>query len=226
MSPTSSVRYFGRLSGYFAKRPASGQVLLWLLRGCLRRHLHRHRHAGLPPFQRADARRHGQRLHRFLLHSRRLPADRRLRRADPQQANHHPVGRLFRPAAGAAAGQYSLHGPGAVHLRLGDRPARAGAGSQLVVHPADKDGTVHVDVSQAGSGGTTTVEQRSSTNARPCLLIITVICCYVAISTLLQTKDEFRFIIPYVEFSKQVKGGQAAGAGHQCDYRRPNCRYL
>jgi uncharacterized protein YacL len=39
-------------------------------------------------------------------------------------------------------------------------------------------------------------------------LLITVICCYVSISTLLQTKDEFRFIIPYVEFSKQVKGGK------------------
>ncbi len=36
--------------------------------------------------------------------------------------------------------------------------------------------------------------------------LITVICCYITISTLLQTKDEFRFIIPYVEFSKQVKG--------------------
>jgi uncharacterized protein YacL len=39
-------------------------------------------------------------------------------------------------------------------------------------------------------------------------LMITVICCYISISTLLQTKDEFRFIIPYVEFSKQVKGGR------------------
>jgi uncharacterized protein YacL len=39
-------------------------------------------------------------------------------------------------------------------------------------------------------------------------LLITVVCCYVSISTLLQTKDEFRFIIPYVEFSKQVKGGR------------------
>jgi uncharacterized protein YacL len=39
-------------------------------------------------------------------------------------------------------------------------------------------------------------------------VLITVICCYVAVSTLLQTKDEFRFIIPYVEFSKQVKGGR------------------
>jgi uncharacterized protein YacL len=37
-------------------------------------------------------------------------------------------------------------------------------------------------------------------------LLITVICCYVSVSVLVQTKDEFRFIIPYVEFSKQVKG--------------------
>lgn len=39
-------------------------------------------------------------------------------------------------------------------------------------------------------------------------LLITVFCCYVTISTLLQTKDEFRFVIPYVEFSKQVRGGR------------------
>ena len=32
--------------------------------------------------------------------------------------------------------------------------------------------------------------------------------CYVCISTLLQTKDDFRFIIPYVEFSKEVKGAR------------------
>src|SRR5579862_7432292 len=39
-------------------------------------------------------------------------------------------------------------------------------------------------------------------------LLLTVICCYVSVSTLLQTKDEFRFIIPYVEFQKQLKGGK------------------
>ena len=32
--------------------------------------------------------------------------------------------------------------------------------------------------------------------------------CYVCISTLLQTKDDFRFIIPYMEFSKEVKGAR------------------
>lgn len=40
-------------------------------------------------------------------------------------------------------------------------------------------------------------------------LLIALICCYFSISFLLQTKDEFRFIIPYVEFSKQVKGGKS-----------------
>ena len=44
--------------------------------------------------------------------------------------------------------------------------------------------------------------------AQICRLIITMVCCYISISLLLQTKDEFRFIIPYVEFSKQVKGGK------------------
>lgn len=38
--------------------------------------------------------------------------------------------------------------------------------------------------------------------------LLTVVCCYIAISTLLQTKDEFRFIIPYVEFSRQIKGSK------------------
>jgi uncharacterized protein YacL len=39
-------------------------------------------------------------------------------------------------------------------------------------------------------------------------MLLTVVCCYLSISILLQTKDEFRFIIPYVEFSKQVKGAR------------------
>jgi uncharacterized protein YacL len=39
-------------------------------------------------------------------------------------------------------------------------------------------------------------------------LILGVICCYLSISFILQTKDDFRFIIPYVEFSKQTKGSR------------------
>ncbi|MCZ2342141.1 MAG: hypothetical protein LC104_10160 [Bacteroidales bacterium] len=39
-------------------------------------------------------------------------------------------------------------------------------------------------------------------------LVLTVLACYVTISTLVQTKDDFRFIIPYVEFARQVRGGR------------------
>ena len=39
-------------------------------------------------------------------------------------------------------------------------------------------------------------------------LVTTVLCCYVTISTFVQTKDDFRFLIPYVEFSKQVRGSR------------------
>jgi uncharacterized protein YacL len=44
--------------------------------------------------------------------------------------------------------------------------------------------------------------------AQPLRLLITTVCCYLAVSLMLQTKDEFRFIIPYLEFSKQVKGAR------------------
>lgn len=37
---------------------------------------------------------------------------------------------------------------------------------------------------------------------------LSVVTCYLAISFILQTKDDFRFIIPYVEFSKQTKGAR------------------
>jgi uncharacterized protein YacL len=38
--------------------------------------------------------------------------------------------------------------------------------------------------------------------------ILTAVICYVCVSTLLQTKDDFRFIIPYMEFSREVKGAR------------------
>ncbi|TWT88570.1 putative PIN and TRAM-domain containing protein precursor [Pseudobythopirellula maris] len=37
-------------------------------------------------------------------------------------------------------------------------------------------------------------------------LAISTVVCYSCITVLLQTKDDFRFIIPYVEFAKQTKG--------------------
>lgn len=38
--------------------------------------------------------------------------------------------------------------------------------------------------------------------------MISVIICYVCISVLLQTKDDFRFIIPYMEFAREVRGNR------------------
>ncbi|MFO0864645.1 MAG: PIN domain-containing protein [Gemmataceae bacterium] len=39
-------------------------------------------------------------------------------------------------------------------------------------------------------------------------LLLTIVTCYISVSILFQTKDDFRFIIPYVEFSKQLKGAK------------------
>jgi len=39
-------------------------------------------------------------------------------------------------------------------------------------------------------------------------LVVFLIMPYICISLLLQTKDDFRFVIPYVEFAKEVKGGR------------------
>ena len=39
-------------------------------------------------------------------------------------------------------------------------------------------------------------------------IMIGVTCCYLAVSFILQTKDDVRFVIPYVEFVKQAKGAR------------------
>ncbi|MCA9241709.1 MAG: PIN/TRAM domain-containing protein, partial [Planctomycetales bacterium] len=37
-------------------------------------------------------------------------------------------------------------------------------------------------------------------------LVLGMVLCYSCISVLMQTRNDFRFIIPYVEFAKQIKG--------------------
>ncbi|QQE13996.1 TRAM domain-containing protein [Planctomycetota bacterium] len=37
-------------------------------------------------------------------------------------------------------------------------------------------------------------------------VVVGLICVYLGISLVLQTKDDFRFVIPYVEFTKQIRG--------------------
>ncbi len=39
-------------------------------------------------------------------------------------------------------------------------------------------------------------------------VIIGLITCYIGISLVLQTKDDFRFVIPYVEFAKEMRGSR------------------
>ena len=39
-------------------------------------------------------------------------------------------------------------------------------------------------------------------------LLVGLVCCYLAISFVLQTKDDVRFVIPYVEFAKQTRGAR------------------
>ncbi len=39
-------------------------------------------------------------------------------------------------------------------------------------------------------------------------LALGVVCCYFAVSFVLQTKDDVRFVIPYVEFAKETKGAR------------------
>ncbi len=39
-------------------------------------------------------------------------------------------------------------------------------------------------------------------------LVLGLVLCYICISLLLQTKDDFRFVIPYVEFSREIKGSR------------------
>lgn len=57
------------------------------------------------------------------------------------------------------------------------------------------------------------VDAQSINEARTSLtsfltLLVGSITCYLAISFILQTKDDFRFVIPYVEFRKQTKGNR------------------
>jgi uncharacterized protein YacL len=44
--------------------------------------------------------------------------------------------------------------------------------------------------------------------AGPIRLILGAILCYACTSLLLQTKDDFRFVIPYVEFARDLKGAR------------------
>ena len=49
-------------------------------------------------------------------------------------------------------------------------------------------------------------DPRAAKNVQYGMLLAGMLLCYICVSLIMQTKDDFRFIIPYVEFSKEVKG--------------------
>jgi uncharacterized protein YacL len=57
-----------------------------------------------------------------------------------------------------------------------------------------------VEVLEAGSAGTPLVNAIK--------LTLGIVCCYLTISLIVQTKDDFRFVIPYVEFARQTRGSR------------------
>ncbi len=66
---------------------------------------------------------------------------------------------------------------------------------------------VQLVVDQAESGRVISSDH-ARTIVRFINLVLGITCCYLAISFILQTKDDFRFIVPYVEFSKKTKGAR------------------
>ena len=55
-------------------------------------------------------------------------------------------------------------------------------------------------------------------------LAIGITLCYLAVSIVLTTKDDFRLVIPYVEFAKQVRGVRPLRPRHLGADRRPHRR--
>ena len=49
-------------------------------------------------------------------------------------------------------------------------------------------------------------DDRRTTDQGWIQLVLGLVLCYTCISLLLQTKDDFRFVIPYVEFAREIKG--------------------
>jgi uncharacterized protein YacL len=208
MSSPVETSFFGRFSRFFAKRPPSGHLLLWLLRGvfgaiCIGIAMLAFKHFSEGPGDTAN----GYIAFLCILGAGLLIVltDVLIRNKQITTLSAIYFGLLLGLLLGnilSTALEPFIFDFGALRTIEGKPPS-------LVVHPTDKDGNIRVEVNQGSGGGSSGQEGRSQYERRALSLIITVICCYIAISTLLQTKDEFRFIIPYVEFSKQVKGAKS-----------------
>jgi uncharacterized protein YacL len=211
MSSLLLTSLWDRLPHYFSKRPPSGHVLLWLLRGvfgaiCIGIAMLAFRHFSEGPGDTANGW-----IAFFCILGAALfivATDILIRNKQITTLSAIYFGLLLGLLLGNILST-------ALEPFIFDLGAMQGSGrretAQLRAVPGDKEGTVKLEIIRSGgaAGNSNPQESRSQYERRALSLILTVICCYIAISTLLQTKDEFRFIIPYVEFSKQVKGAKS-----------------
>jgi uncharacterized protein YacL len=200
-----------RVSRYFSKRPPSGYVLLWLLRGvfgaiCIGIAMLAFRHFSEGP---------GDATNGYLAFACILGAGLFIVLSDILIRNKQITtlsAIYFGLLLGLLLGNILSTALEPFVFDWGTMQNATGQGesAQLRAIPGEKGGTIKLEIIRPGgaSGNATPQQQRLQYERKALTLIITVICCYLAISTLLQTKDEFRFIIPYVEFSKQVKGAK------------------
>ncbi len=66
-----------------------------------------------------------------------------------------------------------------------------------------------IDLLAEANAGTLDMDNPGSASVLSAIkLALGVVCCYMAVSFIMQTKDDVRFVIPYVEFSKQTKGSR------------------
>lgn len=90
---------------------------------------------------------------------------------------------------------------------LPDLP-KQGAYHKVTSTLVDKDGNPQVDAQ--GNYRTTESYVLVGEKDNPIIaitkILMGIVCCYFCVSFVMQTKDDIRFVIPYVEFSRQLKG--------------------
>jgi uncharacterized protein YacL len=209
MSPMFFQSLYGRLSRHFANRPSSSTVLLWILRGCFGAisigiAMLAFRHFSEGPGDTSN----GYIAFLCILGAAFLIVATDILLRNKQITTLSAI--YFGLLLGLLLGNILST---ALEPFIFDWGSRGTGGqreeAQVQVVPGKEEGTFNLKITPGGSGSAPNLgELRGQYERKALSLIITVICCYIAISTLLQTKDEFRFIIPYVEFSKQVKGSK------------------
>ncbi len=210
MLPQFLSPILGRLPHYFSKRPSSGRVLLWLLRGCFGAicigiAMLAFRHFSVEPGDTANA---------WLAFVCILGAALLIVLTDILVRNKQITtlsAVYFGLLLGLLLGNIlsTALEPFVFDWASRGSPSQVD-GAEVQVVQGDKEGVFKLEIrrGKVSAAQSTQHEQNSQYERKALSLILTVICCYIAISTLLQTKDEFRFIIPYVEFSKQIKGAK------------------